>query len=62
MPVNSAGKGVPQDYVLTHMWVTLAAAQGYEKAKKNRDKAAKRMTSEQISEAQRRAREWKPKE
>jgi TPR repeat protein len=51
------GQGVPQDYVLAHMWFNLAAAQGNEDGKKNRDIVAKRMTSEQIAEAQRMARE-----
>jgi TPR repeat protein len=55
------GEGVPKDYVLAHMWVNFAAAQGHEKAKKFLDYLAKRMTSEQIAEAQRLAREWKPK-
>jgi len=60
----ATGQGVPQDYVLAHMWFNLAAAQGwigFEKAKTNRDIAAERMTREQIAEAQRLAREWKPK-
>jgi TPR repeat protein len=55
------GQGVPQDYVLAHMWVNLSAAQGYEEAKNGGDVIAKRMTSEQIAEAQRLARDWKPK-
>ena len=56
------GQGVPQDYVMAHMWFNLAAALGDEKALKTRDALAKNMTSEQIAEAQRLAREWKPKE
>jgi TPR repeat protein len=52
------GKGVPQDNVLDHMWFNLSAAQGDAGAAKNRDKAAKRMTPEQIAEAQKLAREW----
>ena len=55
------GEGVPQDYVEAHMWFNLAAAQGNAQAKTNRDLVAKRMTSEQIAEAQRLAREWRPK-
>ena len=55
------GNGVPQDFVLAHMWTNLAAAQGHEGAKSGRDVLAKRMTSEQIAEAQRLAREWRPK-
>ena len=55
------GQGVPQDYVQAHMWSTLAAAQGSQGAAKIRDKPAERMTREQIAEAQRLAREWRPK-
>ena len=55
------GQGVQQEYVKAHIWFNLAAAQGHEKANKNRDLIAKRMTSEQIAEAQRLAREWRPK-
>jgi TPR repeat protein len=57
----ATGSGVPQDDVLAHMWFNLAAAQGHANAKKGRDIVAKLMTSEQIAEAQRLAREWKPK-
>ncbi len=56
------GQGVPQDYVQAHMWVNLAAAQGMEDARKARDILAKQMTPAQIAEAQRLAREWKPKQ
>jgi len=59
------GKGVTQDYVRAHMWYNLAASQATgedrERSAKNRDLIAKKMTSEQIAEAQRLAREWKPK-
>lgn len=62
------GKGVPQDFVLAHMWLNLATlrypesdAEGREEAEKNRDLAASKMTPIQIAEAQRLAREWKPK-
>ncbi len=55
------GQGVPQDYVLAHMWFNLAGAQGDKKARKDRDLAASHMTPDQIAEAQRLAREWKPK-
>ncbi len=41
-----------------HMWLTLAAMQGREKAQKVRDIAAKRMIPDQIAKAQRMAREW----
>jgi uncharacterized protein len=55
------GRGVPQDYVEAHKWWNLAAAQGNADAVKNRDIVAKRMTPAQIAEAQKLAREWKPK-
>ena len=59
-------QGVPQDYIQAHMWYNLAAASRLttddrEKAARNRDLLAEKMTSEQIAEAQRLAREWKPK-
>ena len=52
------GDSVPPDYVQAFMWFNLASLQGYEKANKNRDIAAEKMSSEQIAEAQRMAREW----
>ena len=62
------GQGVPQDYVHAHKWYNLAAArypasenERREKAVRNRDRVERRMTAEQIAEAQRLAREWKPK-
>jgi len=55
------GQGVPQDYVLVHMWANLAASQGSEDAVEKRDVIATKMTPQQIAEAQRLAREWKPK-
>ena len=54
------GEGVLQDYVEAHMWLNLAAAQPSELLREVRDAVEERMTSEQIAEAQRRAREWKP--
>jgi uncharacterized protein len=54
------GHGVPQDYVLAHMWSNLSAAQGERGAEFVRDNVEKRMTAEQIEEAQKLAREWKP--
>ena len=54
------GKGVPQDCVLAHMWFNLAATQGYDLAIQMRDSVAAKMTADQIAEAQRMAREWKP--
>lgn len=52
------GEGVPQDNVLAHKWFNLAAAQGNRIAAQNRDEMASRMSTGQIGEAQRLAREW----
>jgi uncharacterized protein len=61
------GRGVPQDYVQAHMWFDIAAAnlsieQERDTAVRNRDKVAAKMTLAQIAEAQKLAREWKPKQ
>ena len=55
------GQGVTQDYVQAHKWWNLAAAKGDADAIKNRDIVAAKMTPAQIAEAQKLAREWKPK-
>jgi TPR repeat protein len=56
------GDGVPKDDVIAYMWFNLAAAQGTMKeAAAERDTLGARMTPDQIAEAQRLAREWKPK-
>ena len=58
------GKGVPQDYVQAHKWSNLSAshqgkhqdiASGYRKI------IEEKMTPAQVAEAQKLAREWKPK-
>ncbi len=60
------GRGVPLNYVQAHMWYSLAAAgtpssEMRSKLKRLRDILAESMTLAQIAEAQRLAREWKPK-
>jgi hypothetical protein len=55
------GRGVPKDYVLAYMWSNLGAAAGNELGNMNRDLFAAHMTPDDISEAQRLSREWKPK-
>ncbi len=60
------GLGVPQDYSKAHMWYNLAASRlppgvEHDIAVKNRDNVAKKMTPAQVSEAQKLAREWRPK-
>ncbi len=60
------GLGVPQDYALAHMWFNLAASryppgEDRDKAVKYRDIVAAKMTPAQIAEAEKLAREWRPK-
>ena len=65
------GTGVPQDYVRAHMWLNIAAAEGQAleerlvaegnsqfTARSLRDTVAEKMTSAQLAEAQKLAREW----
>jgi len=54
------GLGVPQDKVNAYMWFNLSAAQGKPGAAAFRDLIARYMTPDQIAEAQKRTREWKP--
>jgi TPR repeat protein len=65
------GKGVPQDYVEAHKWINLAVSRLPDSGPllsdgtrrlmaSSRDSLAAKMTAEQIAEAQRLAREWKP--
>ncbi len=54
------GKGVPEDYVQAYKWYILAEAQGRREYEEYRDLLKQRMTPEQIAEAQRLAREFKP--
>ncbi len=61
-----SSRGVTQDYVQAHMWYNLAAArlppgEARDMAVSNRDQIKKLMTPAQVAEAQRLAREWKPK-
>lgn len=54
------GDGVQQDYVQAYMWYNLGTANGASPGDLRRDALAKRMTPEQIAEAQQLVREWKP--
>ena len=60
--------GVPQNYVQAYMWVDLAASrfppsarEDRDEAASNRDVVASKMTREQLAEAKKLLREWKPK-
>jgi hypothetical protein len=55
------GEGVPKSDFDAYFWFDRAAAQGDDEAKTNRDIVGKKMTREQIAEAQRRSAAWKPK-
>ena len=55
------GRGTSLDLVQAHMWYSLAAENGHARAPLHRNDLAKEMKPAQIAEAQKRAREWKPK-
>ena len=52
------GHGVRQDYVMAHMWFDIADANGEKTAIENRAIIAAHMTSAEIAEAVKLAREW----
>jgi TPR repeat protein len=58
---SSFGQGVPMDLVDAYMWYSLAAGNGNVHAPGYRADLSRQMTPAQIAEAQKRAREWKPK-
>lgn len=51
------GKGVRQDFVMAYMWISLAAEQGHELARNNKDILTKEMTAADVSKAQTLSRE-----
>ncbi len=62
------GNGVPKDYVQAYKWYQLATVDDgeyeaglFDRAKQSRDIVTGRMTRQQIADAQKLAREWKPK-
>ena len=55
------GQGVLRDFVQAHMWLSSAFAHGDADAQKRLDSVAWRMSPTEIAEAQRLAKEWKPK-
>ena len=64
--MHAEGDGVRQDYVAAHMWLSLAAARALAAHRatvvEEQEALAEQMTSDQIAEAERLAREWKPAE
>ena len=59
--MSAFGRGTPLDLVQAHMWYSLAAENGHARAALHRNDLAKEMKPVQIGEAQKRAKEWKPK-
>jgi TPR repeat protein len=55
------GYGVPQDYVQALMWYNLSATQGWKAAEFSRASLERAVTRAQVAEAQKLARDWKPK-
>ena len=55
------GWGVSRDFVLAHMWFSLAAAKDYVRAVKSQGRVATHMTPAQISWAKTLARAWPAK-
>ena len=51
------GKGVLQNNIRAHVWYNIASANGHKKTAKWRDETTAKMTSADISEAQKMAKE-----
>ncbi|MEE9381306.1 MAG: SEL1-like repeat protein [Hyphomonadaceae bacterium] len=56
--VYSVGMGVDADLVKAHQWFNLAALKGSDEAKSERKEMADQMSSDEIAQAQKAAREW----
>jgi len=54
----ASGEGVPENFVLAYKWANLASAHGRDKAKALKNEIRKRMTREQIAEAQKLSLDW----
>jgi len=54
-----AGHGTVQNFVRAHMWWNLSAAQGDKESQKRRDEVSKKMTRQQIADAQKLASDCK---
>ena len=49
------GRGFPQNYAEAYLWFSLSAATGFKKAASRRDSYAKKLSLEELSEAQKRS-------
>jgi TPR repeat protein len=59
--VYNQGSYMEKDIIKAYMWFSLAAEKKNGKSAVERDEVAKQMTPQQLAEARRLAREWKPK-
>ena len=55
---SCGSEGVSMDYIQAHMWLNVAAQNGNRRARDLRREVAGDMSHDEVSEAQRRAREW----
>jgi hypothetical protein len=55
------GLGIAPDYVQAHFWWNLSAARGYKAASESRNAIATDMTLNEVTQAHKLAREWRPK-
>jgi uncharacterized protein len=60
--MHANGQGITGDYVLAHMWYNLSALQGHEGARSQINLLEKRMSPQQIEQAQEMVSDWKPSE
>ena len=58
----SRGLGVPRDFVKAYVWLSLAAAQGRNWPEMRRKEIAVLMSADEVAEAERRVRAWRPAE
>ena len=52
------GLGVLQDFCRAHLWLNMASSRGHKKARVQLEKLTKRMSAQQVADAQKLARAW----
>ncbi len=52
------GMGALQDFSRAHMWFNIAASQGHDKARRHLERLTRKLSSDQIADAQKMARKW----
>jgi TPR repeat protein len=55
------GMGALQDYCYAHLWLNIASSQGHKQASVQLEKLTKKMSAQQLAEAQNLARAWAAK-